>query len=372
MGVIRLENLKPGMVTSAPVLTQRGQQLIDKNVVLTKQLIARMQFYGITVASIVDINDVAMQKKKAIPTEATDKPVVPEIDLSYSQKIRKSSSFQKFQIDYTNHVSNFNNYLKDFKETQVLHFAKELTDIPKTLIAETRTSIAFFDMIHNLRSIDDSIYAHSLNVAMISRMLGKWLKLDEEQLDTLTLAAALHDVGKFLIPDEVLNKQGKLTDEEFDLIKQHPVLGYDFLKSQDVNYHIKQAALMHHERCDGSGYPLGLTSNEIDNFAQVIAIADVYDAMTAARKYRAPLCPFQVIAEFEKDGLSKYNPKFILTFLQHIANAYQNNRVLLNDGRSAKIILLNQNHLSKPMIQLSDGSCLDLAREPDLYIQSVV
>lgn len=372
MGNIRLEDVKPGMVTSAPVLTQRGQQLIDKNVMLTKQLIARMQFYGISNVTVVDINDTANSKPKPLSAEEPAKTVTPAIELSYSQKIRKSSSFQKFQIDYTNHITSFNKYLKDFKETKTLHYAKELTEIPKALIAETRTSIEFFDMLHNLRTIDDSIYAHSLNVAMISRMLGKWLSLDAEQLDILTLAAALHDVGKFLIPDEILNKQGKLTDEEFDLIKQHPVLGYDFLKSQDVNYHVKQAALMHHERCDGSGYPLGLSSGEIDNFAQVIAIADVYDAMTAARKYRAPLCPFQVIAEFEKDGLSKYNPKFILTFLRHIANAYQNNRVLLNDGRSAKIILLNQNHLSKPMIQLNDGSCLDLAKESDLYIQSVV
>ena len=76
----------------------------------------------------------------------------------------------------------------------------------------------------------------------------------------------------------------------------------------------------------------------------IISIADVYDAMTSARKYRTPLCPFEVIAEFEKDGLSKYKPQYILTFLEHIANAYQNNRILLNDGRSANIILLNSNH----------------------------
>lgn len=362
MGLMKVNDLKPGMVTSAPVLTKRGQLIVDKNVLLTKQTIARMHFYGIEEAPVLEKND-SVKERAATP---------PEIELSYSQKIRKSSSFQEFQIDYTNHVTNFNNYLRDFKDTGTLRYANELLEIPKALIAKTRTSIAFFDMIHNLRSIEDSIYAHSLNVAMISRMLGKWLELPDNELDLLTLAAALHDVGKFLIPEEVLNKEGKLTDKEFDLIKKHPVLGYEFLKDQDINEHVKQAALMHHERCDGSGYPYGITTNEIDNFALIIAIADVYDAMTAARKYRAPLCPFQVIAEFEKDGLSKYHPKYILTFLQHIANAYQNNRVLLNDGRSAKIILLNQNHLSKPMIQLNDGSCLDLAREPELYIKTVV
>ena len=179
-------------------------------------------------------------------------------------------------------------------------------------------------------------------------------------------------VDIFTIFDIILNKETKLTDSEFALIKQHPVLGYDLLKELDLDYHVKQAALSHHERCDGSGYPLGLKADEIDSHAMIIAIADVYDAMTSARKYRTPLCPFEVIAEFEKDGLSKYKPKYILTFLEHIANAYQNNRILLNDGRSAKIILLNSKHLSAPMIQLDDGTCLDLDREPALYIKSVV
>ena len=132
-----------------------------------------------------------------------------------------------------------------------------------------------------------------------------------------------------------------------------------------------KAALMHHERCDGSGYPMGLTMEEIDDYALIIAIADVYDAMTAARSYRAPLCPFEVIAEFEKDGLQKYKPKYILTFLENIANAYQNNRVMLSDGTSARIVLLNHRRLSKPLVQLDDGACIDLEKSP-LYIKAII
>ena len=109
----------------------------------------------------------------------------------------------------------------------------------------------------------------------------------------------------------------------------------------------------------------------IDDFALIIAIADVYDAMTAARKYRAPLCPFQVIREFEHDGYHKYKTQFLLTFLQQIAATYQNNRVILSDGQAAKIILLNQRSLSEPLVQLNDGSCIDLASSP-LYIQAIV
>ena len=94
--------------------------------------------------------------------------------------------------------------------------------------------------------------------------------------------------------------------------------------------------------------------------------------MTAARSYREPLCPFQVIANFERDGLQKYHTKFLLTFLNRIATTYQSNRVLLNDGRACKIVMLNQNYLSKPVVQLDDGSCIDLATQKDLYINKVL
>ena len=198
------------------------------------------------------------------------------------------------------------------------------------------------------------------------------LKLSKDDLKVLAVAGLLHDIGKTQIPDEVLNKPGKPTDEEFALIKKHPKMGYDILKKHQVDPRIRKVALMHHERCDGTGYPMELEAEEIDDFASIVAIADVYDAMTAARTYRQPLCPFEVIAAFEKDGLQKYNPGFILTFLERVAATYQNNRIILNDGRSANIVLLNKNHISKPMVQLQDGSCLDLSREPGLFIKSIL
>ena len=121
-----------------------------------------------------------------------------------------------------------------------------------------------------------------------------------------------------------------------------------------------------------SGYPLKATQKDLDDFSMVVAIADVYDAMTAARSYRAPLCPFQVIERFEQEGLQKYKPKFILTFLQHIASTYQNNRVLLSNGQSANIVMLNQQHLARPIVQLNDNSCIDLSTRLDLHIQSIL
>ena len=370
------KDLLPGMVTAIPVRTKRGQLIINPNVELTRTLISRLEFYGIASVQITE------NKQDATPMETPKDPAYfpakspvsapsPVSDASYSQKLKSSPEFQRFQVDFTLRSQDLKNCFDAYLSDGGTVNKEELLSKTISLVSPKQTTLDVYDMLHNMRQVNDSTYAHSLNVAIISRIIGKWLHFSNEELDTLTLAGLLHDIGKTKIPDEVLNKDGKLTDEEFQMIRNHPKYGYDILKSQPLNSHIKKAALMHHERCDGSGYPMGLTMEEIDDYALIIAIADVYDAMTAARSYRAPLCPFEVIAEFEKDGLQKYKPKYILTFLENIANAYQNNRVMLSDGTSARIVLLNHRRLSKPLVQLDDGACIDLEKSP-LYIKAII
>lgn len=370
------KDLLPGMVTAIPVRTKRGQLIINPNVELTRTLISRLEFYGIASVQITENKQVAtpMETPKDPAYFAAKSPVSapsPVSDASYSQKLKSSPEFQRFQVDFTLRSQDLKNCFDAYLSDGGTVNKEELLSKTISLVSPKQTTLDVFDMLHNMRQVNDSTYAHSLNVAIISRIIGKWLHFSNEELDTLTLAGLLHDIGKTKIPDEVLNKDGKLTDEEFQMIRNHPKYGYDILKSQPLNSHIKKAALMHHERCDGSGYPMGLTMEEIDDYALIIAIADVYDAMTAARSYRAPLCPFEVIAEFEKDGLQKYKPKYILTFLENIANAYQNNRVMLSDGTSARIVLLNHRRLSKPLVQLDDGACIDLEKSP-LYIKAII
>ena len=370
------KDLLPGMVTAIPVRTKRGQLIINPNVELTHALISRLEFYGIASVQIIENKQAAAPKEDPkdpayFPAKEPAPVPSPVSDASYSQKLKSSPEFQRFQVDFTLRSQDLKNCFDAYLSGGGTVNKEDLLSKTISLVGPKQTTLDVFDMLHNMRQVNDSTYAHSLNVAIISRIIGKWLHFSKEELDTLTLAGLLHDIGKTKIPDEVLNKDGKLTDEEFQMIRNHPKYGYDILKSQPLNSHIKKAALMHHERCDGSGYPMGLTMDEIDDYALIIAIADVYDAMTAARSYRAPLCPFEVIAEFEKDGLQKYKPKYILTFLENIANAYQNNRVMLSDGTSARIVLLNHRRLSKPLVQLDDGACIDLEKSP-LYIKAII
>lgn len=359
MRTLAPKELEPGMILAKDVRTPIGQELATKGTEVTRQLINRMKLYKVE-SACVEGEDPSAPAPKTHAQESK----------THSQKIAASSEFRDFQFGYFAAIDELKKAFTAAERKEQINTDALLTVVSK--LFQSKTIGELFDMLFNMRIMEDAVYAHCLNVGLVSRMIGRWLKLEKHNLDVLTLAGLLHDIGKIKIPNEVLEKPGKPTDEEYEMIKKHPKFGYEMLKHQNIDPHIRKAALMHHERCDGSGYPSGLEEDFIDEYAMIVGIADVYDAMTAARSYRAPLCPFQVISNFEKEGYQKYHAKYIITFLKQIAATYQSNRVVLSDGRGCNIVMLNQNALSRPMVQFDDNTILDLSTQKELYIKSVL
>lgn len=399
-----------GMIAIEDIVTPSGQVLADAGTPLTRQIINKMKLYNVDSAA-VDSNDIIVKQvlfmssetaleaptpapapapvpvpapapvvEPAHPTPVTVTPKENEKVITYKEETQSNSrrmmvshEFKGFQVDYLLYIEYLKNVFANISKTPGYAInTSELIARMAPLYTSRNTIVELFDMIHQMHSINDTIFAHCVNVALISRMMGRWLHLEQHDLDILTCSGLLHDIGKLSIPNEILNKPGKLSDEEFALIMAHPKAGYEMLRNQNIDTRIKQAALMHHERYDGSGYPNKLSSELLSDFAMIIAIADVYDAMTAARSYREPLCPFQVIEKFEQEGFQKYHTKYIYVFLHNIASTYQSNRVMLSDGRGCKIVMLNQSTLSKPIVQFDDGSCLDLSSQRNLYIKKIL
>lgn len=361
-----INDLKPGMYTAAPVYSATGQMILPEHSLLTVQQISRLEFYGVEWVPIIpedEIRDSAMEELSDSDHEEV---------ISYSQKIRRSKDFHMFKIDYGKKVEILQQSMNDLLKKNVPVDTASLLEQVSSLYENNMTTLAIFDMLHNMRELDDSTYAHCLNVALIARMLGEWVGLEKDDLETLTLAGLLHDIGKCMIPKEILEKPSKLTPAEYDEVKKHARYGAEILEKQPLDQRVIRAALMHHERCDGSGYPMGLEDKDIDDFAQIIAIADVYDAMTANRCYRKGLCPFEVIATFEREGLQKYGSRYILTFLNRIIDTYICNSVLLNDGTCGKIVLMNQKSLSRPVIHTLTNEYIDLTKHPELHIQAII
>ncbi|MBO4267135.1 MAG: HD-GYP domain-containing protein [Lachnospiraceae bacterium] len=358
---VRVSDLRPGMKTAEDVLSYNNQMIVPKGSTLDDKMITRLEFYSVLAVRIMD------------EAEDTPEPVSGEIaeNSAYSQKVKNSKQFKKFEESFLATTESFKDNLKNIAELggeiDGVQMVKSVTD----LITEDMTGLSVFDMLHNMRQYDDFTYMHSMNVALICNVFGKWLGMPSNEVDILTLGALLHDIGKLKIPDTIIRKPDKLSPAEYNIIKTHSLQGYNILKDKNIDDNVKQCALMHHERCDGSGYPLGLTADKINSYAKIVSIADVYDAMTAARVYRGPLCPFKVISIFESEGLQKYDGHYILTFLEHVATTYMNNRVRLNNGLEGDVIFMNRNQYSKPMLQCGDRF-IDLSREPELYIETFV
>jgi len=165
---------------------------------------------------------------------------------------------------------------------------------------------AFLSLV-KASSYDYYTYTHCINVAIYSIGIGKFMGLPQDELKALASGAALHDVGKSQVDPEVLNKQGKLDDNEFKHIKQHASFGFDILKQTtgEVDNRVLSAVRHHHEKLDGSGYPDGIKGGDISTFAKIVAIADVFDALNTKRCYKDPMSTFETLT-FMKNNMSEH------------------------------------------------------------------
>jgi HD-GYP domain-containing protein (c-di-GMP phosphodiesterase class II) len=218
----------------------------------------------------------------------------------------------------------------------------------------------------------DTIYRHGVNVAALSTILGKWLGIQGGDLNLLTYAAVLHDFGKIKISQDILDKPRGLTPVEFKEIKTHPTIGYNFIKQIPfLDKSVSFGVLMHHERMDGSGYPLGLRENQIHQFAKIIAIADVFDAINSDRVYKKSKGPFEALEIIKKDSLGRLDYEYCNVFINQVSNYYMGESALLNNGKICKIVQIDANDLTRPLL-LGDSGFIDLKKNKDLYIEKLV
>ena len=358
---ISVNSAVPGMIVAEDILTFNNILLIDSGSPLTDRVITRLKFYNIEEITILyDENTHHIENDISVAN-----PVATPV-------VAQTKEFKEFNSEMNEFVKSFKTTLNDIfingDDVDTVALLKQVNHI----LSKSRNSFHLLNMLHTMRDMDDTTYIHSVNVSLIANVFAKWLKLSEDDTEVLTLGGLLHDIGKLSIPKEILENKSNLTSEEFDIMKTHASKGYEALKDKNLDDRIKRICLMHHERCDGSGYPLKLTGKETDEFAKIIAICDCYDAMTSPRPYRDSLCPFEVIEFFEYDGLHKFDPRYLIPFLYGIVDNYINSKVLLNNGKEGTIIMINHNYLTKPVIQLQNNEFIDLAVSREISIVKIL
>ena len=365
MRKVNVNEIKPGMILAERLLSPRGQLLAEAGTSITAQQLLHASYYGITEIAVQDEEEAIDKYEQGAPDEF--------IGETQSWRILNSKEFKEFKQAYNRCTDKLEAIINDFVENKVPIDNEEIISEIHGVFEKHSTGLGIMAMMLNIQEIDASTFQHCVNVAIISRVCGGWLGItDEKELDVLTMCGLYHDIGKSLVPHSILTKPGKLSNEEFARMAEHPLLGYNLLMDAEVDRRIKLAALQHHERNDGSGYPYGLSKDFISPFSKIIAITDVYDAMTADRCYRAGICPFEVIAQFQREDKAKYDQNILQIFLKNIADSYIGTGVLLSDGSRGVISMINSTALSSPLIKVDDGSFVDLRERTDLYIRACI
>lgn len=238
--------------------------------------------------------------------------------------------------------------------------------------------INFIDM----RARNDYLFGHSVNVCILAIMTGISMGYDELKLRDLGVGALLHDVGKLQVDQEIINKNGRLTQDEIQNIKKHPLFGFDILrKNPDISLSSAHCAFQHHERYDGSGYPRGLAGKEIFQNAHIVAIADVFDALTADNTYRPAVSVYEALSIITKAAGTYFDEEIIKFFTDNIAVYPIGTVVRLNTNQIGVVVDLSREHKSRPVIRIIADAAqrrvqaveeIDLSKNLRIYIADVV
>lgn len=345
--LLLINELRPGMIPSMDINIE-GKVLLAKGVALTESIIDKLKESYI-------INKVEVYLKND-----SDEPIMLKV-----------KTINELEVTFNEFSSDLENIFKDISTINTPNM-NEIRIFSKKIQQEFMATGTVIKNVVLYGSGKDAIYRHSVNVAAISFILGKWLGLNEKDLSLLNYSAIMHDIGKTQLDKELLEKNYNLSYDEYETFKTHPVIGYHYAQQIPyLNPLVPKAILLHHERLDGSGYPLQLKEDKIPQFSKIIAIADVFDEVSSNRYTKDIRGPLDALKVIQDESLTKLDCSYCNMFLSHVVNYYTGENIQLNDGRTCKIIQVQLNNLTKPLL-LDDSGFLDLNAEKDLYVEKLI
>ena len=226
-------------------------------------------------------------------------------------------------------------------------------------------------LMEALKTSDEYTFKHSVDVATISMILAKQMKLPDNEIHDIGVSGLLHDIGKTMIPNEILNKPGRLTDDEFNIMKKHSVYGYNMLKDRkDLNNSILMGVLQHHERIDGTGYPLGFDAPKICQFAKILSVADVYDALVTKRPYKDALSQRDAV-EMLMSMTNQLDIGVMRAFMSSMILYPVDSIVQLSNGEKARVVKNSEYYILRPtVVGVDSGRVYNLGN--DLKCASII
>lgn len=336
--------VKPGMIMGESLYSfPDGRCLVAENVILSQEIINRLAKLNHKYIIIKDENEVDTDED--IISKELKRQMIRSI-ISVFGVFSKGEIRKQDEKKASKEIERFKSLVQDVVDEIIGN-----KDCVKQLI--------------NIRNYDDNTFNHSLEVAELSIIIGINMNFERIELRHLAEAAILHDVGKIAIPIEIINKPGKLTKEEFDIVKTHPRLGREILESTGkFELPVLMGTQQHHERFDGKGYPMGIDGTKISKIAKVISVADDYSAMTSKRSYKEAFKKREVFEYlYIMDG--QHDPEVLAVLFSKIPVYEIDEEITISTGEKAVVIQNNVSNLLRPIIQIiknekSSGKIIDL------------
>ncbi|QZY56029.1 HD-GYP domain-containing protein [Crassaminicella profunda] len=319
---INLNFLKPGMILAKTINGSDGQVLLNAGVILKESYIEKLRQIGIS--------------SLYIDTKETSDIVIEDV-------ICEQNRFEAKNI--------IRETMKDVYMGRSIQ-TKEVFEAVSNILDDLLGNKDIMLNLSDIKAVDDYTFAHSVNVCVLSLITGITMGYNRDKLEKLGIGAVLHDIGKIAIPPDILNKPGKLTDIEYKIIQEHPRLGYDIVKEHaTISSLSAMVILTHHERHDGKGYPLGKKGKEIFEFSRIVAVADVYDALTSDRVYKKKVLPHEAIEYLRAMGDLQFDSEIVNNFAAHVAPYPVGTIVKLSTGVQGIVVAVDKNHLNKPKVR---------------------
>ncbi len=349
---IRTRQVKSGAVIDQSIIDKTGRILIARGTVLDDYLIDALLKLGITGIYIREGEEDPEKETSISPAtlQTIEKLKVPErakVTLSESVKARVSEGIQ---------------YL--YSNTSSDSFADTANNIAGDLMKAITDNDDIAIDINTLKVSDEYTFKHSVDVATIAMVIAKKHGMNEKEVYEIGVSGLLHDLGKSQIPNEILNKAGRLTEEEFAVMKQHPLLGYKILiTKKEVPPAVTLGVLQHHEKINGQGYPLGLKSEHICSYARILSVADIYDALVTERPYKKAFSQRDAI-EIIMSMTPELDIRVIESFLGSVILYPIDSDVTLSNGEKARVVENNPDYILRPkVVGLKTGKIYDLGRD---------
>jgi HD-GYP domain-containing protein (c-di-GMP phosphodiesterase class II) len=324
MKLVKVSNLVPGIVIAKDVFQDTGVLVLNEGTILTAELITKLKYWGFTEVMVEDPQPSLKEQQEAL--------IAPKIAAVHDR-----------MVGITQSLMNADNV----KDADPFMLRGMVGDIESQLDLDTNLLLN----LSHLKTYDFYLFSHVVNVCVLSVIIGREMKMSSDELKELGMSALLHDFGMTKIDQAIYNQESKLTPEQWQEIRKHPDYGFELLSGNQFSTEVLQGIRQHHERINGSGYPLGLKGPEIGQFGKVIAIADVYDACISPRKHRKRYTPYEALKILLGDS-HLFEIKILKAFIASMAIYPIGSFIRLNTGEIAKVIGINHGAPFRPEIRI--------------------